>query len=117
MKDLKTGISIYFEGKISRKPTKLGVVETETNLGARKSEHTRAVIDLEIRVDYMSEENYDNLEKLFMVSNNKINLEDIDRGKYYSGYFIYGDSLEFSEQEDIENNAYYYTGGLQLKKR
>lgn len=117
LKDNKTGINVYFKGKINRRPSKIGSVKIETNLGGRKTEHTRAVVDLSIRVDYMSMEDYDNLEKIFMVSNNSIDIQDTDKGRYYSKYYISDDTLEFEEYEDIENNTYYYIGGFQLSKR
>ncbi len=115
--DKTTGITISFEGAVNRIPTKIGANEVETNLGARKQEHVRAVVDLSIRIDNIPSEDYDNLEKIFMVSNNSLDIEDTDRGKYYSNYYISGTTLQLEEHEDTQNNTYYYMGGIQLAKR
>ncbi len=52
-----------------------------------------------------------------MVSNNSLDIEDTDRGKYYSNYYISGTTLQLEEHEDTQNNTYYYMGGIQLAKR
>lgn len=117
IEDKVNGITCHLSGVLTRIPTKIGQALIETNLGARKTEHTRSVIDFSLRIDYMSLEDYLELEKIFLVSNSDLDITDTDRGMYYSGYFIDGEMLQLEEKEDIKNNCYYYIGGIQLNKR
>lgn len=111
------GITVMLKGKLGVTPSKRGLVVTTTNLGAEKSESIRNVINLTLNVEYMTEENFEHLTTLFLTANNRLDIEDMDRGKYYTGYYITGDSLSFTEKEDFVNSAYYYIGGLTLNKR
>lgn len=115
--DKKNGIVFSLKGKISRMPTKLGKSEIETTMGQRKSESIRGVVDLSIRVDNMSQDDYYNLEIVFLSSNNLLDIEDSDRGTYYSNYYLSDDTLGLEEKEDLENKTYFYVGGLKLSKR
>ncbi|MGL6185540.1 MAG: hypothetical protein ACRC1T_09210 [Clostridium chrysemydis] len=112
-----SGISVFFEGSIKRLPSKRGLSKTTTNVGLDKTEFVRGVVNLSITIDYMTEDDYDKLTTMFISSNNRIDIEDMNRGRYFSNYYIDGEMLELDEKEDIENNTYYYVGGIQLNKR
>lgn len=111
------GISVLFEGTIKRIPTKRGLVKTITNIGMDKTEFVRGVVNIVITIDYMTEDDYDRLSTIFITANNKIDIEDMDRGRYFSNYYIEGETLDLDEKEDVESNTYYYIGGIQLNKR
>lgn len=110
-------MSIVFDGSIKRVPAKRGLSKTTTNVGLEKTEFVRGVVNLHITIDYMTEDDYEKLITVFISSNNKIDIEDMNRGRYFSNYYIDGETLEFDEKEDIEYNTYYYIGGMQLNKR
>lgn len=111
------GIVVMFKGRLETIPTKRGLNVITTNIGAEKSESLRGVVNLSARIEYITEENYENLTTMFLTSNNKIDIEDMNRGRYFPNYYITGESIQLEEKEDIENNAYYYVGGIQLNKR
>ncbi|MGL6167451.1 MAG: hypothetical protein ACRC0Y_04090 [Fusobacteriaceae bacterium] len=110
------GVSLEFDGKISRLPSKRGLSVVETNLGVEKSESIRPVVNLEISVLYISEEDYYKLESIFFTST-YVDIEDSSRGVYYSKYYISGDRIQLEEREDVVSNTYFYVGGIQLNKR
>ncbi|MGL6024874.1 MAG: hypothetical protein ACRC0F_09665 [Cetobacterium sp.] len=105
------------DGKITIVPTIRNQVTTTTTLGSEKTEFIRGVINISVRVEYITDTNYDKLITLFLIANNRVDIEDMDRGKYYSNYYITGESIQFEENEDMQNNAYYYVGGINLNKR
>ncbi|MGL6131807.1 MAG: hypothetical protein ACRCZ9_09370 [Fusobacteriaceae bacterium] len=111
------GIVVVLEGKVEIVPTLRGLVSTTTTLGAEKTESIRGVVNITIGIKYITEDNFENLTAMFLTANNKISVEDTDRGKYYSNYYITGESINLEEKEDIQNNAYYYVGGINLNKR
>ncbi|MGL6098477.1 MAG: hypothetical protein ACRC0G_02510 [Fusobacteriaceae bacterium] len=111
------GVSVVLEGRVAIAPTLRGLVSTTTALGAEKTESIRGVVNISISVKYITEENFENLTTMFLTANNNISIEDTNRGKYYSNYYITGESMSLEEKEDIQNNAYYYVGGINLNKR
>ncbi|MGL4425061.1 MAG: hypothetical protein ACRCZ1_08430 [Cetobacterium sp.] len=117
IKLMAKGITVMFDGKISTAPTLRGLVSTTTVLGAEKTESVRGVVNVAINIQYISELDYENLTTVFLTSNNKLDIEDTDRGKYYSNYYITGESMQFEEKEDVKDNTYYYVGGINLNKR
>lgn len=115
--DTKTNISCRFEGTITRTPSKRGHNEIMTNFGKIKTEKTRGVINLSISIDSMDEMNYSNLEKIFLSSNESLDIINYDRGVEYNGYFIQGETLSLDEKENNETKQYYYIGGITVYKR
>ena len=111
-----TGLKVELKGRISRVPSKRGLVVTETSLGVEKSENTRSVVNISVNIQYITEDEYFKLETMFMTANS-IDIEDSNKGVYYSKYYIVGADIQLEEKEDVENNAYYYVGGIQLNKR
>ena len=81
------------------------------------SEKSRSVIDLDLTIKYISEDKYKQLQDIFLYSNNKLYIENLDEGKAYKNYYIQGDSMSLDEYEDIDNQVYYYKGTLILNKR
>lgn len=110
-------MSIAFEGSIKLIPTKRGLSKTTTNVGLEKTEFVRGVVNLRITIDYMTEDDYEKLITVFISSNNGVDIKDMNRGRYFSNYYIDGETIEFDEKEDVKNNTYYYIGGIQLNKR
>lgn len=110
------GVVIELEGKIKRLPSLRGYNSIETVHGVLKTERTRGVVNISIDIMYINDEEYRKLETLFLTNNNKVDIEDVDKGVYYTNYFIQGDSLNLEEKEDLSVYGYYYTGNLQLNK-
>lgn len=110
------GLSVSLKGRIGRNPTKRGNNIIETNLGLEKTESTRSVINLQLTIQYITEEEYYKLETMFLTSES-VDIEDTNKGVYYSRYYIAGDTMSLEEKEDAEDKAYYYVGGIQLNKR
>lgn len=117
IKLISKGITVTFDGNIRLVPTKRGLVKTSTAVGLDKTEYVRGVVNLNITIKYMTEDDYNKMITMFISDNNSIDIEDTSRGRYYSRYYIDGETLELEEAEDIENNTYYYFGGVQLNKR
>ena len=111
------GINIILDGKIKRTPALRGYNSIETVRGVVKTEHTRGVVNIDIDITHIDHYNYEKLEVLFLSKNNKLEIEDIDRGVIYTNYYITGESLTLDEKEDLINCEYYYTGLLRLSKR
>ncbi|MGL6101210.1 MAG: hypothetical protein ACRCZ9_11710 [Fusobacteriaceae bacterium] len=111
------GIEVRIDGAITAIPTVRNQVTTTTVFGSEKTESVRGVINISVRVECITEDDYDKLITLFLVANNRVDVEDMDRGKFYSNYYITGESIQFEEKEDVKNNAYYYVGGMNLNKR
>lgn len=110
------GLTVNLKGRINRSPTKRGNSVIETNLGLEKTENIRGVINLQLTIQYITEEEYYKLETMFLTSQS-VDIEDSNKGVYYSKYYIAGDTMSLEEKEDVENKAYYYVGGIQFNKR
>lgn len=111
------GTQVLCKGKIKGVLRKLHFNEIVSIKGGRFTESVRGVKDLEVTVDYMSEEDYEKLQDVFLFSNTKLEIEDIDTGKIYVSYYIGGDTLTLEQHEDYINRNYYYKGGFSLLKR
>ncbi|MGL5098745.1 MAG: hypothetical protein ACRC6B_01710, partial [Fusobacteriaceae bacterium] len=92
------GITVELDGRIARIPSKRGMVVVETNLGGEKSESIRPVVNLSVSVLHITEAEYFKLENMFFTSN-YIDIEDSNKGVYYTKYYISGDGLLFEEKE------------------
>lgn len=115
--DNRIGVQILFEGKIKEVSKKINFNELTSIRGGRFTESVRGVKDLEVTINYIAENDYNRLQDIFLLSNNSLEVENIDTGKIYVGYFIAGDTISLDEYEDYENKNYYYKGGLNLYKR
>lgn len=111
------GIAVNFEGKITRVPTHLGYTNIDTINYRRKSEKVRSVVDLNLTISNMSQEDYLNLETMFLTSVKSINITNTSTGESYKGYFLDGETLNLEPKEDFQNNVYIYTGNITLKRR
>lgn len=109
--------TIELEGKIKRLPSLRGYNVIETVNGKMKSEKTRGVVNLNINIMYINEDEYNKLETLFLTRNNKIDIEDVEKGIYYTNYYIDSDMLDLEEKEDMSTYGYYYVGNLKFSKR
>lgn len=115
--DKLTGLSCQLEGKFKRTPTKRGYSEKMSNEGEMLGESIRAVIDLSLTIEKISQTDYDNLEKIFLTGNSRLDITDDSRAVEYNNYYIQGESFSLEEKEDYDTKTYYYTGGLIIKKR
>ncbi len=115
--DKNIGVSVNFEGSIKEIARKINHNEIISIRGRRFSESSRGVTDLETRIEFLSEDDYGRLQDIFLLSNEKLEIEDLDTGKIYIDYYISGDSLSLDRQEDFMEKIYYYKGGITLFKR
>lgn len=115
--DEELGIAIDIEGVLKEVARKINNNEIISIRGSRFSEKSRSVIDLDLTIKYISEDKYKQLQDIFLYSNNKLYIENLDEGKAYKNYYIQGDTLSLDKYEDYENEKYYYKGGISLYKR
>lgn len=101
-------------GSIQKTPKKRNYNEITSLKGVVFQEFSRGVIDLTITIDYMSEEDYEKLELVFLNSVDKLVIEEYDTGKIYNNYMIQGDSLSLTSQENYSTGELYYKGNLVL---
>ena len=114
--DKSKNITVSFDGNIKRTPSLRGYVVTETALGVEKSESTRGVINMTINITHLSIEDYNSLELLFLTSST-FEVVNSNKGTHYLDYYISGDVLDLTENEDLRNNTYYYNGSIEIKAR
>lgn len=115
--DKNIGITISFEGELREKATRINHNEIISIRGRRFSESARSVIDLEAKIEFLSDDDYNKLQDIFLLSNKALEVEDLDTGKIYVNYYIIGDSLSLDRYEDFIEKIYYYKGGITLQKR
>lgn len=115
--DNNIGVSVVFEGDIKEISRKINYNEIISIRGKRYTESSRGVTDLESTIDFLSESDYKKLQDIFLLSNISLEIEDLDTGKIYMGYYITGDTLSLDRYEDFMEKIYYYKGGLSLYKR
>lgn len=109
-------INIDMEGSITETPKRMNYSTITTNRGMVIQEYSRGVINITIDIKYMTSNNYEDLRTLFLYSDNKFIIEDLDNGSIYKGYGIEGETLSLTKEQDIVNGEYYYKGGLSLCK-
>lgn len=114
--DEASDIHIYFEGKISEVPTRLGAKTHMSISGRMFQEHIRNVINLTLEIYSMSEEDYNSLNAMFFSMQSPLYIEDSDTGKPYIDYLFADDRISLSRMEDYGNKRYYYKGSLNLIK-
>lgn len=107
---------VEFEGSLETVPTKIGSNETTTIYGRRVSEVTRFVFDIDVTINYLRELDYKNLAIMFGMAHD-VNIKDSETGEYYTGYYIFGDTLVLEKKEDYKNKEFYRSGSLRLNKR
>lgn len=112
----KFNYSVEFKGSIKPIPTRLGMNKVETIYNERVTETSRFVFDLQITMDYMDNDMFDNLSIMFGKAH-VITIEDSDTGDYYTGYEISGDTLDLEKKEDYKTKKFYYKGSLKLEKK
>lgn len=115
--DSNIGVAITFEGNIKEIARKINYNEIVSIRGRRFSESSRGVTDLDAKIEFLSEDDYGKLQDIFLLSNKKLEIEDLDTGKIYMDYYISSNSLSLDRYEDFIEKIYYYKGGLTLFKR
>lgn len=115
--DEDLGTTVTLEGYLEETMRKRNFNEITTIRGGMISEHSRGVKDLTLNITYITESEYKKLQDIFLYSNERLYIEDEDRGVPYNNYFIQGETLSLTEYEDFENQIYYYKGGITLYKR
>ena len=112
--DYNLDIRVILKGKIKEIPKKLGYTDIVSIHGKRFSETVRAVIDLNIVIDYLDENNYIVLKDIFMYSHSALEITDTIRGVSYRGYSMAGDTFSLEDYEDFEKKQLYYKGTINL---
>ena len=115
--DEELGVSINIEGSLKEVARKINSNEIVSIRGTRFSEKSRSVIDLDLTIKYINENNYRQLQDIFLYSINKLYIENLDEGTVYKNYYIQGDTFSLDKYEDYENEEYYYKGSISLYKR
>ena len=110
------GIVCEFIGNLRKIPRKRQRKVQESIYGQRKSTFARGVNDLNINVGNISEEEFENLERIFLKHNNNIVIVDTSDGKQYNKMFIDSNEINFERQKDYNTNTYYYTGTLTISR-
>ena len=105
-----------FIGMIRKIPRKRDRKVQSTIYGEKRSIFTRGVKDLTINVGNISEEEFENLERIFLKHNNNIIIVDTSDGKQYNKMFIDSNEINFERQKDYNTNTYYYTGTLSISR-
>lgn len=115
--DKTNDIYISLEGNINEELNKRGYNEIMSTRGVCYQEHTRGVININIEINDLNIEDYNKLKLIFLNSKSDLYIENDDTGLVYSKYYIKGDTLSLTKNEDVENKRYYYKGNIILNKR
>lgn len=115
--DKDNNIYISLNGNIEEELNKRGYNEIMSTRGIYYQEHIRGVVNIKIEITDLSVEDYNKLKLVFLNSKSNLYVEDDDTGTVYSKYYIKGDILTLTKNEDVENKRYYYKGSITLNKR